>query len=76
MNDPSTLPLVLVNVILGIGCVGCLVAVGIAVVLDVAERRRWRRSIPKGWPPDAPRARHIATLLPRGRSARRTEARA
>ena len=76
MNDPSTLPLVLVNLALGILCFGCLIAVLIAVVLDVAERRRWRRSIPNGWPPNEPLARKIATILPDRPSPRKTRARA
>ena len=56
-TDPSTFALILVNLMLGVFCLGCVIAVSIAVALDVAERRRWRRSIPNGWPPDEPAAR-------------------
>ena len=56
--DPPTLGLLLVNIALAVVCLGAVVAVGIAVFLDVSERAAIRRSIPSGWPPEkSPRRR-------------------
>jgi hypothetical protein len=43
--------LIAVNVALGAFCAACVVAVAIAVWLDVRERRRWRAMVPDCWPP-------------------------
>ena len=47
----ATTPLVLMNVALGLACLGCVVAVAIAAWMDVRERRRWRALVPPCWPP-------------------------
>jgi len=44
-------PLVIMNLALGIACLGCVVAVAVAAWLDVRERRRWRALVPPCWPP-------------------------
>ncbi len=43
--------LIAVNVALGAFCAACVVAVAIAVWLDVRERRQWRAMVPDCWPP-------------------------
>ena len=43
--------LVAVNVALGAFCAACVIAVAVAVWLDVRERRRWRALVPDCWPP-------------------------
>lgn len=43
--------LTVTNLLLGIACVAMLVAVVVALALDVRERRRWRAMVPPGWPP-------------------------
>ena len=43
--------LVVTNAVLGVFCAACVLAVGIAVWMDVRERRRWRRMVPDCWPP-------------------------
>lgn len=47
----STTPLVILNLLLGGACAACVLAVGVAVVLDLRERRRWRSLVPPCWPP-------------------------
>lgn len=44
-------PLILLNIALGLACAGCVLAIGVAVWLDVRERRRWRALVPPCWPP-------------------------
>lgn len=39
------------NVALGLFCLASVIAVLVAVALDVRERRRWRSMVPEGWPP-------------------------
>jgi len=43
--------LVAVNLLLAAACAGGLLAVGVAVVLDLRERRSWRSMVPPCWPP-------------------------
>jgi len=69
--DSSTTALVIVNLLLGALSVACLVAVVVAVVADLRERHAIRASLPKGWPPDAPRAKVVRRLPKRSRRARR-----
>ena len=52
--------LVLLNALLGVACLLLVLAVVGGVVWELYARRRIRRSLPKGWPPDAPPARRIA----------------
>ncbi len=40
-----------VNVVLALACLAIAVTVGVAVWLDVRERRRWRAMVPPCWPP-------------------------
>ena len=47
----STTPLVILNLALGIACLGCVVAVAAAAWLDIRERRQWRAMVPDCWPP-------------------------
>ena len=47
----STTSLVLLNLALGLACLGCVVAVSVAVWLDIRERRQWRALVPPCWPP-------------------------
>lgn len=43
--------LVILNLALGLACLGSVVAVAVAAWLDVRERRRWRDLVPPCWPP-------------------------
>ena len=62
--------LVLVNVILGVFCLGCVLVVLGAVWLDVRERRAWRAMVPDGWPPPGEEAEDLDRSSPptRGRA--------
>jgi len=60
--------LVLLNALLGVACLTFVLIVAGGVVYELYCRRRIRRSLPKGWPPDAPPARRIARseVMPAG----------
>ena len=47
----ATTSLVLMNLALGLACLGCVVAVAVAAWLDIRERRQWRALVPPCWPP-------------------------
>jgi len=51
--------LVLLNALLGAACLLLVLAVVGGVIWELLARRRIRRSLPKGWPPEAPPARRI-----------------
>jgi hypothetical protein len=51
VGGPETGPLVAVNVVLGALAAGAVLAVLVAVVQDVLEKRRMRASLPDAWPP-------------------------
>ena len=63
-TDTSTLPLVVLNLVMAAICLAGVLAVLVAVFLDVRERRRWRAAVPPCWPPPGcddeglPLARH------------------
>lgn len=48
---PATTPLVILNLVLGVACLGCVLAVAVAAWLDIRERRHWRAIVPPCWPP-------------------------
>ena len=47
----ATTPLVILNLALGLACLGCVAAVAVAAWLDIRERRSWRAMVPPCWPP-------------------------
>jgi hypothetical protein len=47
----ASTPLVILNLALGLACLGCVVAVAVAAWLDIRERRCWRALVPDCWPP-------------------------
>lgn len=47
----TTTQLVILNLALGLACMGSVVAVSVAAWLDVRERRQWRALVPPCWPP-------------------------
>jgi hypothetical protein len=51
--------LVLLNALLGVACLLLVLTVVGGVVYELYMRRKIRRSLPKGWPPDAPPARRV-----------------
>ena len=57
--------LVAMNVVLAVLCAGSVLAVAIAVHLDLRERRQWRALVPPCWPPPGvdPEAAYAPDLL-------------
>lgn len=51
LATPGTQGLVVLNIVLGLLCLGAVLAVTVAAALDLLERRRWRALVPPCWPP-------------------------
>lgn len=51
LGESNATLVVAMNVALGVLVAGTLLAVVLATVKDVRERRRMRRAMPGGWPP-------------------------